>query len=200
MAGMSQGAMDRADRENDRLISRLQRIDDQRWEDLERARRVALEQGENEVRKEEARTQAIFLEKAFEQLELLLPLFLSKMMGGDESPGGAVERRMVKDFLAALGEQERAQIFLLLDPMQKAALGGLLQGEISPQLESIALTRIMASLTTDQIHAIYDTCESPAQKLAFERLLAQQKKGLAHAAAQNKLATRAGDPPNGGAS
>jgi hypothetical protein len=200
MQMMSQGALDRSDRENDRLIARLQRIDDQRWEDLERARRVALEQGELEIRKEEARAQGRIIEKAFEQIELLAPLFLSKLMGGDEVPGGGVERRLLKDFLATLGDQEKMGILAALDDVQRMTIGALAQGEIDPKFEAVAVQRLMASVTEDQLFAIRASCSTPDQHLAFDKLHAQRKKGLAYASHMAKLA-ESNDPPtpaNGG--
>jgi hypothetical protein len=202
MAQMSQGAIDRSDRENDRLQARLQRIDDQRWEDLERARRVALEQGEQEVRMEEARAQSRLVEGAFRQIELLIPVVLSKFMGKDESPGGGVERRMLKDFLAMLGDEERMQIVMILDDMQRMTVGALSQGEIDPRLEAIAVQRLMASVTEDQLLQIRVVCGSNPKLLeAFDRIFEQRKKGLEYVAAKAKeIEARARSSPNGGSS
>jgi hypothetical protein len=201
MAQMSATALDRADRENDRLIARQAREDDRRWEDLERARRVALDQSELELKKEEARTQLLFMEKAFEQLELLAPLILSKVLGSDESPGGAVERRMLKEFLGTLGDHERTMIFSMLDGVQRIALGSLAQGELDPKFEAIAIQRLMASVTEEQLRGIYEVCQGPEQRMAFERIFDQRKKGLAYAKQVAKLASAPKEPPpNGSAS
>jgi hypothetical protein len=184
-------ALDRADRENDRLIARQAREDDRRWEDLERARRVALDQSELELRKEEARMQTLFMEQCFGQLSLLAPLILSKVLGSDETPGGAVERRMLKDFLATLGDGERTAIFGVLDNVQRVALGALVQGDIDPKFEAMTLSNLMASVTVDQLNQVHDICQTPEQKAAFGKIFAQRKKGLAYAANLAKLAPAA---------
>jgi hypothetical protein len=206
-------ALDRADRENDRLIARQAREDDRRWEDLERARRVALDQSELELKKEEARMQTLFMEQCFGQLSLLAPLILSKILGGDETPGGAVERRMLKDFLATLGDPEKTAIFGVLDNVQRVALGSLVQGDVDPKFEAMMLSNLMASVTVDQLNAVHDICQTPEQKAAFARIFEQRKKGLTYAANMAKLAAAPGslapagthpgdpsDPPNGSVS
>jgi hypothetical protein len=187
-------ALDRADRENDRLIARQAREDDRRWEDLERARRVALDQSELELRKEEARMQTLFMEQCFGQLSLLAPLILSKVLGSDETPGGAVERRMLKDFLATLGDGERTAIFGVLDNVQRVALGALVQGDVDPKFEAMTLSNLMASVTVDQLNQVHDICQTPEQKAAFGKIFAQRKKGLAYAANMAKLAASAPPP------
>ena len=200
MAQTTSVALDRADRENDRLIARQARDDDRRWEDLERARRVALDQSELELKKEEARMQTLFMEQCFGQLSLLAPLILSKFMGSDETPGGAVERRMLKDFLATLGDGERTAIFGVLDNVQRVALGALVQGDVDPKFEAMTLSNLMASVTVDQLNQVHDICQTPEQKAAFGKIFAQRKKGLAYAANMAKLAASAPpeEPPQNG--
>ena len=188
MAQTTSVALDRADRENDRLIARQAREDDRRWEDLERARRVALDQSELELKKEEARMQTLFMEQCFGQLSLLAPLILSKFLGSDETPGGAVERRMLKDFLGTLGDQEKSAIFGILDNVQRVALGSLVQGDVDPKFEAMMLSNLMASVTVDQLNAVHDICQTPEQKAAFARIFEQRKKGLTYAANMAKLA------------
>lgn len=199
MATMSATALESKDREIERQTSRMTRMEDAQWENLERARRVALDMGELEIRKEEARINGAIMTKALEQLELLAPLVMSKLLGQkpDESPGGDVEKRLLKDFFDKLRPEQQGKIMAVLDGVQQIAIMSLAKGEIDPRFEAIQVQRIMAGLTEPQLRDIANICDTAEQSYALEILYGQRRKGLAHVANAARLEVANENPQNG---
>jgi hypothetical protein len=179
---MSVAALDRADAQNDRLLERDARRAEQEYEVIARLRQAALDQGEIEIRKEQAKMEAAIITKAMEQLELIAPIIVSRFMKKDESPGGEVERRLLKNFLDTLKPEQQFQILGCLDSVQQIAVQSLMQGEIDPMLEAVAIRKIMAGITEEQLRGIANILEDDKQRQAFERVYNQRQHSLKYAA------------------
>ena len=207
MTQLARLGLDTRDEERIRLWQRVTSLEDRMYSDLDRMRKMMLQEEEMQERREERKERAALFRKGLEQLEILLPVGMSYLLHGrkeGEAAAGVVEAKLLQDFVVSLTPEQQQAVIAQLDQIQRIALvelqQGMTKGTFAPEMVAPLVQRVMANLTREQVIGIGEALETEEQREKFLKLYAVRKHTLAEKTHYEMMAGQvAGELTQGGA-
>ncbi len=182
-------------RENERLQAFQIEQDRMRSEQMVLQRTLANDVANQRVREAELFQQAERDKWLMRQVEILLPVGISKLFGGGVN--WAEEGNILLELVKTLSPEQMGAIVSVLDPPSRIMLQELAGGGIAAPFIPLAVQRLMSTLTDDQYRTLDALMTSPEQKGIFRRLFAVRKQSLEWAETQPRIMPpRYGEEPH----
>lgn len=186
MVMLAKLGLDKESDEKIRLYTRVTQLEDRFYADVDRMRKLILQDEELAEKREERKERAALFKKALEQFELLLPVGVSYLMHGDKkgdpAAAGVLEAQLLQSFVVSLSPEQQQKVIARLDQIQRIALmelqQGVTKGNFAPEMVAPLVARVMANLTREQVMGIAEDCETDEQRNKFAALYAVRKHAM----------------------
>lgn len=167
-------------RENERMSAQLTELSRVEIERMAMSRQLAQDVANQRVEEQKVLAQAARDKWLMRQIEMILPVGVSKLFGAAEGdgPNWAQEADILIRLSGTLSPEQMSKVFLIFDPPSRLLLGSLAKGEVSQSFAPLAVQRLMQGLTQDQFIAIFRLLETEEQKGLFQALFAVRKHGI----------------------
>jgi hypothetical protein len=183
MVMLAKLGLDNQNDEKIRLALRVTQLEDRFYADMDRNRKLLMQEEELAEARENRKERAALFKKALEQFELLLPVGVSYLMHGerkgDPAAAGVLEAQLLQQFVACLTPEQQGAVVAQLDQIQRIALlelqDGMTKGNFAPEMVAPLVQRVMANLTREQVVGIADLLTSDEQRNKFAALYAVRK-------------------------
>jgi hypothetical protein len=172
-------------RETERMAAQLTEYSRSEIERMAMQRQLNQDVANQRVEEAKILAQAKRDEWLMRQVEVLIPIGASKLMGeGAAGPVWAKETETLLTLVKILRPEQLDRMMVIFDGPARVGLMALAQGEISMAFAPLMVQRIMSALQPDQYAAMFRVLDTEEQKTVFRDLFAVRKHGIEWAETQ----------------
>ena len=144
-------------RENERMGAQLTELSRVEIERMVMSRQLAQDVANQRIEEEKIKAKAERDRWLMRQVELILPVGVSKFFGPavEDGPKWAQEADILVRIAGKLSPEQLSSVMLVFDPPSRLLLGSMMGGEVSQAIIPLATQRLMQALSQDQYVQIY---------------------------------------------